>query len=131
LKNIEQNGIEKIFYENVLKSGFKNKIDALKGDSAFLLVDLIKKSRKYDFIYVDGSHKAIDCYTDCLLAWQMLNKNGIMAIDDYLYKISLTNEFENVQKGVDHFLKKIEGQYILLYKSYRVFIKKINKDVNY
>jgi GR25 family glycosyltransferase involved in LPS biosynthesis/predicted O-methyltransferase YrrM len=126
LKNIEQNGIEKIFYENILKSGFQNRINAIKGDSAFVLIDLIKQNKRYDFIYVDGSHKAIDCYSDCLLSWQLLNDNGIMAIDDYLYKISLTCEFENVQKGVDHFLEKIKGQYTILEKGYRIFIKKIN-----
>jgi predicted O-methyltransferase YrrM len=90
-----------------------------------LLVELIKQNKSFDFIYVDGSHKAIDCFTDCLLGWQLLNVNGIMGIDDYLYKISLTDEFQNVQKGVDYFLEKIKGQYIVLEKGYRLFIKKI------
>jgi hypothetical protein len=55
----------------------------------------------------------------------MLNLNGIMGIDDYLYKISIVDEFENVQKGVDHFLEKIKGQYTILVKGYRIFIKKV------
>ena len=113
------------FYKNILKAGFKEKVTAIKGDSAFVLIDLIKQNKRYDFIYVDGSHKAIDCFTDCFLSWQLLNINGIMGIDDYLYKISFTNEFENVQKGVDHFLQKIKGQYILLVNGYRRFIQKI------
>jgi predicted O-methyltransferase YrrM len=126
LEKILEMNVEKIFYENILKSGFKEKVTAIKGDSAFVLIDLIKQNKQFDFIYVDGSHKAIDCYTDCLLSWQLLNDNGIMGIDDYLYKISLVDEFENVQKGVDHFLEKIKGQYIILEKGYRIFIKKIN-----
>ena len=89
---------------------------------------MIKQNKKFDFIYIDGSHKAIDCYVDCLLSWQLLNDNGIMGIDDYLYKISLTDEFENVMKGVDHFLEKIKGQYILLVNGYRIFIKKVNNN---
>jgi len=126
LEKILEMNVEQTFYKNILKAGFKEKVTAIKGDSAFVLIDLIKQNKRYDFIYVDGSHKAIDCYTDCLLSWQMLNENGIMAIDDYLYKISFTNEFENVQKGVDHFLEKIKGQYIILEKGYRIFIKKLN-----
>jgi GR25 family glycosyltransferase involved in LPS biosynthesis/predicted O-methyltransferase YrrM len=126
LKNMEQNNIEKVFHENVMKSGFREKVTAIKGSSEFVLIDLIKQNKKFDFIYVDGSHKAIDCYVDCLLSWQLLNDNGIMGIDDYLYKISLTDEFENVMKGVDHFLEKIKGQYILLVNGYRIFIKKVN-----
>lgn len=129
LELIETNDIEKIFYENILKSGFANRVMPLKGGSAFVLIDLIKQNKRFDFIYVDGSHKAIDCFADCLLSWQLLNDNGIMAIDDYLYKISLTDEFENVQKGVDHFLEKIKGQYIILEKGYRIFIKKINVEM--
>lgn len=128
LQKMEQNNVEKIFHENILKAGFKEKVTALKGDSAFVLMDFVKLGKRFDFIYVDGSHKAIDCYTDCLLSWELLNVNGIMGIDDYLYKISLTNEFENVQKGVDHFLEKIKGQFILLKNGYRLFIKKIKND---
>ena len=126
LEKIFEMNVENIFYKNILKAGFKEKVTAIKGDSAFVLIDLIKQNKRYDFIYVDGSHKAIDCYSDCLLSWKLLNDNGIMAIDDYLYKISLTDEFENVQKGVDHFLDKIKGQYIILEKGYRIFIKKLN-----
>jgi predicted O-methyltransferase YrrM/GR25 family glycosyltransferase involved in LPS biosynthesis len=125
LELIEQMNIEKVFNENIGKAGLTNRVTHLKGDSAFVLPQLIKQNKTYDFIYVDGSHKAIDCYTDCLLSWQLLNVNGIMGIDDYLYKISLTDEFENVQKGVDHFLEKIKGKYILLENGYRVFIQKI------
>jgi GR25 family glycosyltransferase involved in LPS biosynthesis/predicted O-methyltransferase YrrM len=129
LELMEKNDIEKIFYENISKAGFTNRVTPLKGDSAFVLIDLVRKNKTYDFIYVDGSHKAIDCYVDCLLSWQLLNKNGIMGIDDYLYKISLVDEFENVQKGVDHFLEKIKGQYVMLVNGYRIFIKKIVKDI--
>ena len=125
LEKIFEMNIEKVFNENIGKSGFSNRVTVIKGDSAFVLIDLIKQNKRYDFIYVDGSHKAIDCFTDCFLSWQLLNINGIMGIDDYLYKISFTNEFENVQKGVDHFLQKIKGQYILLVNEYRRFIQKI------
>jgi predicted O-methyltransferase YrrM len=128
LKNMVQNNVEKVFYENVCKSGFREKVTAIKGDSAFVLMDLLRQNKKYDFIYVDGSHKAIDCYVDCLLSWQLLNNNGIMGIDDYLYKISLTDEFENVMKGVDHFLEKIKGQYHMLENGYRIFIKKVKEN---
>jgi len=125
LEKILEMNVEKIFYENIAKAGFTNRVTPIKGDSAFVLTNLLKQDKHFDFIYVDGSHKAIDCYTDCLLSWQLLNKNGIMGIDDYLYKISLIDEFENVQKGVDHFLDKIKGQYVMLVNGYRIFIKKV------
>ena len=38
-----------------------------------------------DFIYIDGSHLAKDCLTDCILAWPLLRPGGLMCIDDYIW----------------------------------------------
>ena len=126
LKNIENRNVETVFYENIGKAGFKDKVTAIKGDSAKILVEMVKTKKMFDFIYVDGSHKCLDCYMDCLLGWELLNNGGIMGIDDYLYKISATDDLENVKRGVDHFLEKIRGHYVLLVDGYRLFIKKID-----
>ena len=39
----------------------------------------------YDFIYIDGSHLAKDCLTDCILAWPLLRPGGLMCVDDYVW----------------------------------------------
>ena len=122
LSNIEQLNVEKTFYKNIKQVGLTNKITTLKGDSYVILLDLIKQNKKYDFIYVDGSHKCIDCYTDCILSWQLLNKNGVLAIDDYLWKSHEDDVLDKPYYGINHFLEKINGQYILLEKGYRLFL---------
>ena len=83
---------------------------------------MIRVGEKYDFIYVDGSHKLLDCYSDLILAWQVLNKGGIMGIDDYLWNSGdlLNSPFE----GVNHFLKKYEKEMNVISKEYRVFVEK-------
>ena len=40
---------------------------------------------EFDFIYIDGSHLAKDCLTDCILAWPLLKPAGLMCIDDYTW----------------------------------------------
>ena len=125
LKNLESYNAEKIFYENIIKKELLNRVSVLKGDSASILIKLIKKDKVFDFIYVDGSHKCIDCYTDCLLSWNLLAKNGILAMDDYLYIVSKNDLFENPGIGIDYFLEKIKGQYTMLHKDYRIFIQKL------
>ena len=125
LKNLESYNAEKIFYENIMKTELIDRISVLKGDSASILIKLIKKEKLFDFIYVDGSHKYIDCYTDCLLSWNLLAKNGVLAMDDYLYIVSKTDPFENPGVGIDYFLEKIKGQYTMLHKDYRIFIQKL------
>ena len=61
-------------------------VTAYKGKSSVALANLISQDEKYDFIYIDGSHQAPDVMTDGCMAWQLLNENGIMLFDDYLWQ---------------------------------------------
>jgi len=125
LNQMVQNNVEQIFYDNIKRAGFIDRITILKGDSCGMLIDLIKQNKTYDIIYVDGSHKCLDCYTDCLLSWQILNKNGLMIIDDYLYKHITTDDIlDKPFHGINHFLEKMEGTYTILEKGYRLFVLK-------
>jgi predicted O-methyltransferase YrrM len=124
LKNIEENNAESIFKNNIQIAGMVDRITSIKGDSSKILIKLLTENNKFDFIYVDGSHKCLDCYSDCLLSWSLLKSAGIMAIDDYLYKTT-NNVLDHVSAGVDHFLLKIEGEYKMLNNGYRIFIQKI------
>jgi hypothetical protein len=123
LKHLEEINVEKIFYDNIEKAGVKNRINALKGDSTSILFDLIKQNKIYNIIYVDGSHKCMDCYTDCILAWQILDKNGLLIIDDYLYRLE-ADVFDIPFHAVNRFLEKKIGTYTILEKGYRVFLLK-------
>ena len=77
---------------------------------------------KFDIIYVDGSHRLLDCYTDLVLSWELLEKNGLMIIDDYLF--NKNNILESPFEAVNEFLNKYENKYTLLSKNYRVFLVK-------
>ena len=123
LENMDALGVEKSFYKNISTFGLENRITGMKSDSTDALTKFIRDGSTFDFIYVDGSHLLLDCYSDLVLAWLVLEKNGIIAIDDYLYKVEsmLDSPFE----AVNHFLKRYEGKYKLLHKDYRVFLQKI------
>ena len=46
----------------------------------------IRSQKKYfDFIYIDGWHRAEDILKDAILSFRLLDKNGIMIFDDYLW----------------------------------------------
>lgn len=122
--NIVNLDVEKSFEHNVLLAGMENRIKGIKGDSTFILINMIKSDDKYDFIYVDGSHMLLDCYSDLLLAWELLNVGGLMGIDDYLHNSNdcLKSPFE----AVNHFLNKYDGKYKIIHKSYRVFVQKLH-----
>jgi len=123
VENMDGLEVEKSFYKNIRTFGLTDRITGLKCDSTNVLFNFFKDNLTFDFIYVDGSHLLLDCYSDLVLAWLVLEKNGIIGIDNYLYKKDsiLDSPFE----AVNHFLKLYEGQYNLLYKGYRVFLQKL------
>jgi len=124
--NITNLEVEKSFHNNVKNTGMNERIKAVKGDSVEVLMNMIKTNDKYDFVYVDGSHLALDCFADLILSWDLLNKHGIMGIDDYLYNYEPNNRnFESPHESVNRFLKKYEGKYKILHMEYRVFLEKL------
>ena len=40
------------------------------------------RNGKFDLIFVDGYHYAVECLTDICMAWQNLEVGGIMVVDD-------------------------------------------------
>jgi tetratricopeptide (TPR) repeat protein len=122
LTKIEETGIAKSFLKNVQIAGLERRVCGICQDSTIALINMIKYNDGYDFIYVDGSHKLLDCYTDLVLSWRLLKSGGIMGIDNYLWNIQdlLGSPFESV----NHFLKKYETEMNVLVKDYRVFIEK-------
>jgi predicted O-methyltransferase YrrM len=127
LKNIQDNRIEELFYANVKQAGMENRVIALKGDSADRLMELIEQKQRFDFIYVDGSHTCLDCYTDMVLAWKLLTPGGTLAVDDVLYhyeKVQAGDLLGYPLKAKETFMTKFAGQYDVLSDSYRLFIRK-------
>jgi hypothetical protein len=125
LAQIDNLEIEKSFYNNVKNENMENKVFGIKGSSTNKLIEFIKNNIKFQFIYIDGSHLLLDCYTDLILSWQILDKGGILVIDDYLYKKD-ENILDSPYEAVNHFLKLFENQYKILHMNYRVFLEKIN-----
>jgi predicted O-methyltransferase YrrM len=116
--------VESSFYKNIALEGLEDRILGLKGDSYEVLFDMLRENQKFDFIYVDGSHKAFDCYSDLILSWRLLVKDGLLAIDDYLYNKDVS-VVDSPFEGINHFLNKHSTEIKLLHKGYRVFLQKI------
>ena len=79
------------FSHNVSLTGKEDLVQVLVGDSKQSLSQLIHHELIFDFIYVDGSHRAKDVLADAVMSWMLLKKGGLMIFDDYLW-----NKFENI-----------------------------------
>lgn len=124
LQVIDTFQVKQSFLRNVEKVGLADRITGMQIDSTSALVEFIRDNRKFDFIYVDGSHLLLDCYTDMVLGWQILEVGGVMAIDDYLYRRNDPDKLQSPYEGVNHFLKLFAGKYKMLHQGYRVFLEK-------
>jgi hypothetical protein len=123
LEYIEPLEIEKSFYKNIASENLSDRIVGIKGESKDILLKMINNNDSFDFIYVDGSHKALDCYIDLFLSWQLLNKGGILVIDDYFYFVD--SKLESPFEAVNRFLEEKKGEYNVLFSGYRVFLEKL------
>jgi predicted O-methyltransferase YrrM len=121
---MDELGVEASFYKNVGVEGLQDRITGIKGDSYNVLFSMLKENKEFDFIYVDGSHLLLDCYSDMILSWRLLAKGGMLAIDDYLYKAD-DSAVDSPFEGVNRFLKKHQYDSKIIHKGYRVFLQKI------
>ena len=61
--------------------------------SALMLIH--ENNVKFDFIYIDGSHMAVDVLTDLILSFRLLKIGGLCICDDYYW----TPEIDNFDLG--------------------------------
>jgi len=119
----KDNFIENNFRHNI---SFFNHIDfnIHKGYSQQIL-PTFKIEEKYDFIYIDASHRADDTFVDAYYAHKLLKKGGVLIFDDFGWKDP--NDLHPVnspQLGIEVFNTMYDKEYQLMFQNYQVgFIK--------
>lgn len=123
---IERNDVRGAFLRNLVRSGMKDRVEILHEDSASALLHLLRTDRRFDFIYVDASHRLLDVYTDLLLASRLLAPRGVLGVDDYNMRSDPKSAFPNdgPKLAVDSFLKKTGQDFTIVHKGYRLFLQK-------
>jgi hypothetical protein len=74
----------------------------------------------FNFIYIDGCHEVDFIKRDMENSFTILEKNGIMWMDDYGGGDGI-----KIKNVMNSFLEKYAGQYVLIHKGYQLVIKKI------
>lgn len=90
--HIDMNAVEKRFDSNIQKAKRKfgnPDIQKVKETSTWALAHQLRwvkhEDQLFDFIYIDGSHRAPDVLSDAVMAWKLLRMGGVMVFDDYLW----------------------------------------------
>lgn len=114
--------VEENWLSNLSNCKNKDKIVFYKDYSSNVLLKLINENKKFDFIYIDGYHKASIVMEDLVLSFKLLNQNGIILIDDavdWQARDYNTNEIINditltPKLAVDSFIEIYKNEIIVL-----------------
>ena len=133
-RKIDMSLVEIRFHKNtsIQKSKSESDVNLVihKSSSINALCKLInqKKSGYFDFIYIDGSHMALDVITDAVLSFELVKIGGIIAFDDYLWKLPGSNNIvTNPKFAIDSFSNIFSSRTrILGGPNHQQYIQKIN-----
>lgn len=109
------------FWRNVATTGKASSVDLQIGASSKLLPTL---KPGFDFVYIDGSHAAIDVLQDAVLSWELAKAGAIIAFDDYRWQDSQELGEGTPKPAIDAFLKVYGGKLTVLAKNYQIWIRK-------
>lgn len=113
--------VERRFDRNL--KPFAGRVEKRKGHSLTILPGLAAERPLYDVIYVDGGHSATSTYSDARLAWDLLDNDGVMILDDYRWGPDLPMA-RRPEAGIEAFLSQVAGEYELLHRGQQIVIRK-------
>ena len=122
--NIDDND-HTIFLNNNEEKNFDFNISVCKNSDKIIIHKITsdaffeKNNKTYNLIYIDGCHEPEFIERDMENSFKILEKNGIMWMDDYKGGDGIT-----IKNTMDTFLEKYKGQYKLIHSGYQLAIKK-------
>jgi predicted O-methyltransferase YrrM len=101
-----------------------SRVRKLVGDSRRMLLELLAEGARYDLVYVDGSHLALDVLVDAALAWQLLDEDGTMIFDDYTWTVLGDDPLLRPGTAIDAFLSVVEEEKAPLFEGRQIAVRK-------
>lgn len=86
--DVDHSRLEDVFDRNVALVDAA-RVRKIAGKSADVLLELAHRGKRFDLVYVDASHLALDVIVDASLAWPLLVPGGILIFDDYEWRSPL------------------------------------------
>ena len=89
------------------KANLSNYVDVREGFSHVVLPQLLQEARKFDLIYIDGSHLFENVFIDFYYSDKLLKKQGVILFDDssdsHVRKVTnfIETNFQNIYERFD------------------------------
>jgi Methyltransferase domain len=105
-------------------SKYAGRYEKIVSFSANALAEFASKGRKFDLIYIDGSHTRDDVFIDALLSWKLLNVNGVLIFDDYFWGWHFKPS-ERPKEAIEYFVYSHLDGLKILHKGVQFIVKKV------
>ena len=98
------------------------KLEYIESDFFDILPKLLVKKNKYNLIYIDGGKSSKTTIFQIAIAWQLLEKNGILYLDDYGWG---GENNERPREAIDFFLSTYKNDYKIIFQNWQVALIKL------
>lgn len=113
-----------IFPENIRR--YHHKVRWVDRPSGIALRDTSLQMESIHFAYIDGDHSAPSVLEDAVLVLPLLVPDGILILDDYLWKSKSPDVAQSMPKlAIDAFLSVFAGQIRVIHQGCQVCVKKL------
>jgi hypothetical protein len=121
--HVQSGMLETIFDANVALVD-ATRVNKRVGDSRRVLLELLAGEERFDFVYVDGSHLALDVLIDAAFTWRLLNVGGFLLFDDYRWSNLGDDPLLRPGPAIDVFLALVDGRYELVFRGWQLALRK-------
>jgi predicted O-methyltransferase YrrM len=115
--------LERRFDRNIAMIG-EARVRKIRGDSRKALLDLQEESQRFDLVYVDGSHFALDVLVDAALSWPLIRPAGLMLFDDYQWRALGNDPLSRPGPAIDAFLRLIDDHSSVVFRNSQLALRK-------
>lgn len=120
----------KTFQGNIAATGLGDRVRVMREFSTPALMRLMEEiagrnAPGFDFVYIDGAHRADDTLLDAEMAWRMTKRGALLIFDDYHWSMAEEGTIHHPKDGIDAFLAVHHGEYDVIHHGYQVMIKKL------
>jgi predicted O-methyltransferase YrrM len=103
-----------------------SRVRKLVGDSKRRLLELSAEEGRFELVYVDGSHFALDVLVDAALSWNLLTPRGVMVFDDYRWAYLGDDPLLRPGKAIDAFREVVDGKHEVVFAEDQIALRRIN-----
>ena len=102
------------------------RVAKVKAPSSEALPRMLSEGRagSFDFVYVDGSHRAPDVLSDAVFAFLLMRPGGLIGFDDYGWR-RYADVNENPKAAIDAFSNIYWKQLEIVSGGYQAFFRKV------